>query len=282
MTPRLPTWSGLLAAALVAVVAPGCAEPPQPTAVVALVDLSASVSTETVDFYADTLATSVLGSLGPNDQVSVLPIDAGSEPRSEVLFALDLSTQDFTRKDDGLARRDERQQARREAFVKEAAGRLGEAIRSAAADRTALRGDSDIIGGLHAAASRFPAEPGYRRVLVILSDMIQESPEIDIRSLARAGEAGVAPLVESLEAAGRVPDLSDVTVIVVGAGETGTPGSAGETGAPGGNGAAYYRTVRAFWTQVFGRAEASFDQERHYGYRTQDVIPAIIAAPVKR
>jgi len=243
------------------------------TSLVALVDLSGSLPSSTVEFYADALAQDAWGHMSAQDQLTVLPIDGGAEQRSEVLFAADLAAQDFTRPDDGVARAEERQQARRQEYLNLEATRLRSALLTAASVRTTLRGGTDILGALHAAAARFPNDTTGRRVLVIFSDMIQESPELDIHSLARSGEAGAKVLVEQVSAAGRVPPLAGIQVLIVGAGETGTPQ---------GDDAAYFRAVRSFWKQLFDRAGASFDAKRHYGYRTQDLILELIRGPGNR
>jgi hypothetical protein len=243
-----------------------------PTATVVLVDLSGSVPSSTVDFYADAIAKHVLLELTAVDQLTVLPVDDKAEPRTENIFSANPAAQNFSSPSDGVARRDQRRHEKLMAFLKEGEPKLKESIRIAATARASFRSGTDLVGGLHAAAARFPNGGEGRRVLVIFSDMIQESAELNIRSLARTGENGIVPMLETIASAKRFPALTGVTVVVVGA---------GETGANQGDDAAFFRTVRSFWKQFFDRSGATIDAERNYGYRTQDGIPALLH-PVSR
>ena len=244
--------------------------PPPPVTAVALVDLSGSLPPETVAFYAETIAGGILKQLSPADRLAVLPIDAGAESRSEPLYTVDLSTVDFTAKGDGVARAAERRQARIDAFLAEQEVLVREAVSRAAAARRALSAETDILGALHVAAARLSGNDRTRRVLVVFADLSQESRELDIRRLAREGEAGVPALVDGVRAAGRLPALADTDALIIGAGETGTRQ---------GDNAAYFRAVRLFWARLLEASGARLDAERHYGYRTQDQLPALLRAP---
>lgn len=235
---------------------------------IVLVDLSGSLPAPTLEFYGEAIAGSVWSELGQSDQMIVMPIDAAAEQRAEVVFSSDLRAEDFYRDDDGVARREEREQERVAEFKEAEAMRLREALAAATRDRAGLRSGTDILGALHAAAGRFPGSDGRRRILVVFSDMIQESAELDLRGLARTGAEGAQVEFEGLSAAGRIPDLLGTQVLAVGAGETGA--------ATGTDDPAYFRAVRGFWQQLFEAAGASLDAERHYGYRTQDLFVELL------
>lgn len=239
--------------------------PPPSTAVVALVDLSGSIPSETVDFYATTLTSVVWEKLTSRDRLVVLPVDSEAESKSEPLFSRDLSRTDFSDPKDGFAHKEEKERARVLDFMTKESPALKESVVSAAGRRKANRSATDLIGGLHAAVAAFPEQPNTKRVLLIFSDMVQESAELNIRQLAKTGEAGAETLAGQLVKRGRVPDLKGVSVVVVGAGETGI----------GGDNAAFFRAVRAFWKSVLSQAGASVD-DRHYGYRTQGAIPDLL------
>jgi hypothetical protein len=235
-------------------------------AVVALVDLSGSIQPATVDFYAAALVEDVLEQLDRSDRLAVLPVDSAAEQRREAIFEVDLARQIFSNDRDGLARREERERERRVAFLAEQAKSLEAALKQAASDRRSFRTETDLVGALNAVPAVFPAaDAPARRVLIVFSDMVQESREADISRLNSAEEAEA--LVARLATAGRVPQLQSVRVIVVGAGETDV----------GPNAAVGYRAVRAFWMRFFAQAGAHIE-ERDYGYRTQGRIRELIHA----
>lgn len=246
-------------------------QPPEATAVVALVDLSGSISGETTEFYATTLASHVWEKLSARDRLVVLPVDSESESKSEPLFSRNLSSMDFSNPKDGFARKEEREKARLIEYMSAESPKLKEAILSSAQRRGANRGGTDLIGAIHAARAAFPSDvKNTKRVLLVFSDMIQESRELNITQLSTRGESGAEVLAEELTNRGRIPELENVAVIVIGAGETGA----------GKDNASYFRAVRSFWKHVFSKAGAALD-ERHYGYRTQDAITEVLKGNVR-
>jgi len=248
------------------VFAVGCGTTPS-TSVVALVDLSGSIQPATVTFYGEALTKDVWKQLDARDRLTVLPIDSEAEAKSEAIFAEDLSTKSFSiPSKDGFAHREEREHERLVSFMSDTAPRLSVAIADAAAKRLAFKNQTDLIGALFAAANSFPVGSAGPRILLVFSDMIQETSELDFKVLARMGEAGVDRLIADVAKRNRIPRLDHTTVVAIGA---------GETGASAGNNAAYYRAVRLFWIKYFERAGAMLT-ERNYGYRVQDRIPELL------
>lgn len=256
----------IVAAIAVAPVA-ACKRPIVPsTAVVALVDLSGSIPEETTQFYASTLTTLVWDKLSAKDSLVVLPIDSEAEAKSEPLFSENLAATNFSDTKDGFAHREERERARVAAFIKTKAPSLNDAVLSAASRRKANRNGTDIVGAINAATAHFPSTTG-RRVLLIFSDMVQESRELNVKQLSKAGDGRAIAIVKELVDRGRIPQLRDVTVVVVGAGET----------SAGSDSSAFFRSLRTFWKDFFKAAGATLD-DRYYGYRPQDRIPEVLAA----
>ncbi len=244
----------------------GCREQAPGTTVVALVDMSGSIPKETTDFYSSTLTTFVWERLTSRDRLIVLPVDSEAESQSEPLFSVDLARTQFSDPKDGFAHKQERERTRMRDFILNKTPLIKESLSSAAVRRTSNRGGTDIVGALHAAATAFP-RTSDRRVLLILSDMIQESRELNVKQLSRTGERGAEQLVMQLATKRRIPSLRGVSVLVVGAGETGA----------GADNAGFFRSVRTFWKAFFLEAGATLD-DRHYGYRTQDAIPEVLSA----
>ncbi|PYT02787.1 MAG: hypothetical protein DMF60_20350 [Acidobacteria bacterium] len=238
---------------------------PEPTAVVALIDFSGSVKPETVRFYADTIASKVLMELTARDRLTLLPIDSRSESRADPFFAVDFARTNFSDPHDGVAHKEQKERARLDALIAEESKNLKEAISAEASARSGFKGGTDLIGALHSAVNNFPEGDAYRRVLLIFSDMIHEGRDLDLRTL-RADDVSAQAAIKQLEADKRIPNLNGVVVAVIGAGER-------DTGAA--SNPAYFRAVRTFWMEFFARAGATL-AERDYGYRTQDVIPALL------
>jgi hypothetical protein len=230
-----------------------------------LVDMSSSVPVATQQFYVTAIGDSVVATLEAGDALDVRPIDSSSEQRSEALYAIELKTQDFARKDDGFAKRDEKVRERVRAFVSGQRPKLEEALRAAFERRRAFAKQTDIVGALNGLEPVQGAGDLRGRAIVIFSDMIQESPELNLARFSdeRPEEAG--RLVESLQKRGRVPSLAGATVVVVGAGEGAT------------SSAVAFRAVRAFWREFFSRAGAKLG-DGDYGYRTQEGIAKAIAS----
>lgn len=261
-----------VALALVLVLGAACGEKaPESTTVVALVDFSGSVPASTVAFYANSIESKVWQELTAHDRLTILPVDSRAESKMDPFFAIDLSHTNFSDTHDGFAHKAEKEGVRLQAFIKDQSQKLKDAVVAAAGVRSSFRAGTDLIGAFHAAANTFPATGADRRLLLVFSDMIQESPELNLRSLAQAGDARVESMIKELEDRKRIPKLTGVTVVVVGAGETGAAESGSKTRDEG----AYFRAVRSFWLHFFERAGAKLE-ERNYGYRTQDLIPAML------
>ena len=250
----------------------GCEKkPPESTTVVVLLDFSGSIPAPTVSFYANSIESKIWQELTAHDRLTILPVDSQAESKTDPFFAVDLSQTNFLDTHDGFAHKEEKEQMRVQAFIKDQSQKLKDAVVAAASARSGFRSGTDLIGALHAAANTFPDSGADRHLLVIFSDMIQESPELNLPSLAKAGDARVPLMIKELEDHKRIPKLTGVTVVVVGAGET----SAAESGSSTRDEGAYFRSVRLFWMQFFERAGAKLE-ERNYGYRTQDVIPSML------
>lgn len=248
----------------------GCAKNSPSTAVVVLVDFSGSIPPATAQFYADTIDSKILHELRGQDCLTVLPIDSRAESKSDPFFSIDLSHENFTDPHDGVAHKEEKERARLKTFLTDCSSKLRNGILTTARARSGFAGGTDLIGAVNAAADAFSNIGGEKRILVVFSDMIQESPELNLRTtLAKAGDAHVPSLIKRLQDSQRIPKLTGVKVVVVGAGDTVGSDVAIRDEAP------YFRSIRLFWIEFFKQAGARLE-EHNYGFRTQDVIPAIL------
>jgi hypothetical protein len=103
---------------------------------------------------------------------------------------------------------------------------------------------TDLFRTLSRAADYAKAANGRRTTVVLLSDMLQSTVEVNME---QPGGVPADTWVDQRKAAGRLPDLANVCVFVVGADPTSSRGA----------------RVRAFWQRYFVAAGASFPRENY-------------------
>jgi hypothetical protein len=139
---------------------------------------------------------------------------------------------------------DRRVRQKREAVLKEAevivrrrpSGRLG----------------SNVLDGLQLAERVFLTFEGEHKLLVIFSDMVEQSKAYDF-SADNLTTARISQIINRERSAGRLPDLRRVEVCVVGAGAATSGGLSAEK----------LLALREFWFQYFKAAGASLPKERY-------------------
>jgi hypothetical protein len=226
-------------------------------------DFSASVPADSFETYCRVLNDEVLRHLGRFDRLVVRPIDYSSEQRSEVLFEVDLSQQDFSNKRDGYAHKQEKEKERLEQFLAEEAKKLIPGIMRVKEERKPLAKYTDIIGGLNAAQPDLSDKAYVKNLIIIFSDMIQESRDVNLTELHLGNIRWESDILKQIDDKKRIPNLKGAVIFVFGAGET--PEISGD----------YYRAVRGFWSKFFQKASANFN-EADYGYRNQDRLHTLL------
>ena len=106
---------------------------------------------------------------------------------------------------------------------------------------------TDILSSLSIMKGLFPQDSSFRQVLVIFSDMIHETRELNL-DRRKLQPSEIPDLVQKLKADGHIPHLPRSSVYVIGA------YSADQE---------KYRTIRSFWEAVF--QEVGMDL-RNYGH----------------
>lgn len=139
---------------------------------------------------------------------------------------------------------DRRIRAQRDAVVKAA-----EAI---VRKRPSSRRGTSVLDGLQLAERVFETFEGDRNLLVVFSDMIEQSRRYNF-----AGEnltaTRIGQIIARERSAGRLPDLRGVDVCVVGAGASQSGGLSTEK----------ILSIREFWLEYFKAAGASLPKERY-------------------
>src|SRR5437867_9123645 len=99
---------------------------------------------------------------------------------------------------------------------------------------------TDVIDAMQLAERVFSTYEGNQKLLVVFSDMIEESRRYNFTT-EKLTAARIGQIIANEQDAGRLPDLQGVEVCVVGAGAT----------TSGGLPADKLLTIREFWIQYF-------------------------------
>ncbi len=259
----------LMAAALilvVAVFAQGCSDEGEVRRVntIVLLDFSASVQGESFDTYLAVLKTSLLAHLGPRDRVLVRPIDSSSEQRAVNLLALDLAAERLDEDPGlGLAHREERLRELIAKRISKEVAALDDRLKAAKSERTRFGGRTDILGALDAAEPELDRAANSHNLVVLFSDMVQETPDCDLSALKGLGAKGVESLLDRASKHRAFPNLSGVWLFAMGAGE-GTADSI-----------EFFRAVKSFWTAYAAKTGARLEPG-NYGFRNGERLAALV------
>lgn len=215
------------------------------TTVVVFVDFSGSIQSTARVAYRRDLETSILPFLGPGDRILIAPIHdktlTGFRPLAEATLPPLPQFNGFV--DNTLKHAQHVKDVERQ--IAETRRRLRTDVAETFAKPLASR-YTDIFSSLAMAEKYFHGDP-RRKVLVLMSDMIEDNPPYKFDAMGwRPGDAD--KLLGEVTAKGLVPDLSDVCVYVGGA------------SAPTASVASH---IGRFWQGYFERAHADFDLSRY-------------------
>lgn len=219
----------LLTSALLAACSSKTAAKPGP-AVAVLVDVSGSASAIHDRYLAD--FGRILAAVRGGERLYTFTIEANSAV-SPMAFDLPFELShgnDYTR----------RVTLKRQ--TREASERFAALIKTKRPERP---GSAIIDGIRHAADALAKLPPEQEKVVVVLSDMIEQSEHFDFTALS---QDGVSTLVERLKAEGWVPSLNGARIYV-----------AGITDGSGSLPASQVQAIREFWTAFFAAAGARLE-----------------------
>lgn len=135
--------------------------------------------------------------------------------------------------------------------LQELRGQLSATAQRLLADSARRINQTRILDATRLAERVFKTYLRQKKVLVVFSDMIEESDRANFQRQTPT-EASTAKLLGEEQRAGRLPDLAGVRVYVIGA------GASSQRLAP-----ASYTNVENFWLQYFKRAGADLAKERY-------------------
>ncbi len=221
------------------------AAPSRGTAVVVFVDFSESVRSGARALFKQEIETEIIPSLSAGDKILIAPIDDKTltEFRPLVEATLPLKPQ-FNGWLDNVLKYN-----RQTKDIDSQVAHLKEEIKAQVADVLGRRHTSpltDIFSSLLIAEKLFHNEP-RRKVLVLMSDMIEDFPPYDFEKMSWSPTTNQKVLSE-LDAKGFIPKLSDVCVYVSGASAR-SPEMA--------------ENIGRFWQAYFQRTKADMDPSRY-------------------
>lgn len=229
---------------LLALAAAGCAARAgaSPRVMVALFDLSASTAAEPIrrQYLAD--FTKLLDGVASGGTVAADIID--DNPLAHSSFPIHVTFDRYDPLKENKLNHDRRLRAQRE--------RVAQQAQAIVRTRPTGRSGTSVMDAMHLAERVFASYPGSEKVLVVFSDMIEQSRRYDFSRETLTGPR-IAQIIERERSAGRLPDLEGVKVCVVGAGAAKSGGISAER----------FLGIREFWIQYFKAAGAELPRERY-------------------
>jgi len=221
--------------------------------VIALLDFSGSLTDAEFGEYIKMLRLGLVQNLTINDAITLVPIDQAAETKFQVIAHRDM--QDFEKEIKskiGRYKKLKSSEIKRKAFSALKDTLFQAPIQKRRNERKLFRSETDILGAISEALPYWKNADARPRVLFIFSDMVQESPDLNLKKMH--SEKEIDPSLTVLKEKKLVPELQNVSVFVCGA----TSKHISE-----------YRLFRQFWEKYFSNTGA---QLYAYGYGNYDRI----------
>ena len=227
---------------------------------VVLIDYSGSLPEQTLHRYVDIISSEVLRHLGPRDRMVVLPIDEGARREDVKLVYDDMADHQFVYTTDGYTHASDSLRMRLREYADENGPRVAAELLREKELRQKYTYYTDIFAAIEQASQlleRNEADSfwqgvgrfvtGKKRVeptnvLLIFSDMIQESNECSFAGPEGCSSDQGRAIIGRLKASNRIPDLHGCMVFV--------DGRTGKTNTQ-------VENIQKFWEQYFKAAHAT-------------------------
>lgn len=220
----------------------GCGNPAPARVTVVLFDLSASTNVDAIRQQYLTDFTKVLAGVTAGGTIAADIID--DNPLAHSSYPINATFERYEPMKENKLDYDRRIREKRDAVIK--------AAQAIVRKRPSGRRGTSLLDGLQLAERVYLTYQGDQKVLVIFSDMIEQSRRYDFTG-EKLTEARIGEIIAREQSAGRLPDLHDVEVCVVGAGAEKSGGLSTEK----------FLSIREFWSQYFEAAGANLPKERY-------------------
>lgn len=204
-----------------------------------LVDNSKTISEREWNRYIEVISKDIVPNLNPHDRITIQFIDECVLSRAERVYNLELDKQDFTQPGDGLNNKADSTKARLQHFLlHDAVPDLLVSIEQKRLERRDCEDYTDIINAINSIIPLITKETnhhstfdqlvnsakgmesyGYENVLIIFSDMVQESRDkaLDLKNLIYLKDDQILQKAEEISLLGKIPKLRQCKILVFGA-----------------------------------------------------------------
>lgn len=138
--------------------------------IICLVDFSKTIASSTVDWYGTTIESNVIGQMGFQDRLIVLPIDFGSQTASQELYKVDFSKNNYHNEYAGQDADDLEIASHRDS-LNSAIKKFSRTFENVPNDRASFDKGTDIFGALKQAQKYI--DTNANNIIIIFSDMLQ-------------------------------------------------------------------------------------------------------------
>lgn len=225
--------------------------------IICLIDFSGTINQKTLDTYTRILSKDVLLNLGKYDKLAILPIDEGAKTNPVYLGYFDLSSENFENSNDGLTHKEELEKKRVKEFLINKSDSLKTHLIEQKESRKMFTNYTDIVNAIGQVYTKLEKNEeisdgqevwngivgettfDVENILIICSDMIHESKEINFRN---SNSDRLKFFLTELKNSNRIVDLSNVAVFI-----NGRTGSNNKT----------VENVEQFWKSYFREANAN-------------------------
>jgi len=186
-----------------------CPPEPMPKNIIVLADYSASIPRATTDWYLATIADEIIPTLGKNDNLTILPVDYGSLTSSKEVFSTNFDKLTFSTAQVNELQKKSFEQQQFLKFKKDSIlPGLKTAFETAYHERSKYNKGTDLLGAMVQAHGYL--KNGSQNLVVIMSDMIQETELVNIEKHMKADNQ-----VETMLNKTQKVQLHDVEVIIL-------------------------------------------------------------------
>ena len=239
---------------------------------IVLLDYSASGNDLVLDHYISIINETIFANMSQYDCLTVVPIDEGSKMQPVKLIYKDLADTTFKKPTDGFAHAGDSLSLRFKEYVKTYQPQIAAELKEQRIKRANYTEYTDLLGAVQQTSNliEFNSQGGKLKdvedfvlghvslksenIIVILSDMIQDSKEYSFNSSKGFTDKQTEDCLADLIKASKIPDLKDCNVFIIGA--TGKKST-------------QIDNINSFWTKYFKKTNGDL---KAYGYTVEDKL----------
>ncbi len=240
--------------------------------IIVLLDYSASSSDKILREYIRIICEDIAPTMRQYDCLTVVPIDEGSKQEPVKMVFEDFSEKGFNKKSDGFAHAQDSIRKRLDEYRLKIVPKIKTTLRAQHDERKAFISNTDILGAIQQTVNLLEInndQESFKRIsnfvigkesyiseniIVILSDMIQDSKEYSFNNLRGISRKQAREYLEQWEKNQMLPNLQASKIFVIGT---------------TGKGALQIDNIKDFWGKYFKKCNADL---LAYGYDVENKL----------